>query len=507
MAEHGKKQSARILVNTVAGASVIVECEGQIMRGHEDTWSRVVTTYMDLTELHKSHDDLEIRIKARTHELTKEIHERQMVQAELLDRTELQQLLYTIASIANKATDTDAAMAACLKEICGYTTWPIGHIYIVSPSDPEKLIPTDIWHLEDTQWLADFYDITMVTEFSKGVGLPGCVLASGEPQWIEDISKADNFPRARQGIDIIVKAGFAFPIKVRDEVVAVMEFFSPFDQKADQSLLQSLAHIGNQIGRLHERAAAQKDLLAAKEKAETANMTKNTFLSSMSHELRTPLNAIIGFSSMINEKVFGSIKNENYEGYIKDIHNSGQHLLALINDILDIATIEAGAIELEKENFRISEVVDSSVSLINPRARVGQVSVVSLVDSKVPQIYADKRRVRQVFLNLLSNAVKFTPEDGKVTINAWLNDDGSLGVCVTDTGVGMDEDGIVVALHKFGQVDSGLDRKSEGTGLGLPLSMELMELHGGTLEVESEKGHGTSITATFPKQCVGQGDP
>jgi len=506
LAEQGKKKSARMLVNTVAGVPVIVECEGQIMRGYEDTWSHVVTTYMDLTELRKSHDDLEMRIKARTQELTEEIRERLMVQAELLDRTELQQLLYTIASVANEVKDTDTAMAACLKEICDYTTWPIGHIYIVSPSDPEKLIPTDIWHLEDPQWFADFYDITMATECPKGVGLPGNVLASGEPQWIEDISKADDFPRARHGNNIVVKAGFAFPIKVRDEVVAVMEFFSPFDQKEDQSLLQSLTHIGTQIGRLHERAAAQKDLLSAKEKAETANMEKTTFLSSMSHELRTPLNAIIGFSSMINEKVFGSLENDNYEGYIKDIHNSGQHLLAVINDILDIATIEAGAVEIEKENFRLSDAVDASVSLISPRARGGRVGVVSLVDSKIPQIYADKRRVKQIFLNLLSNAVKFTPKGGKVTINARLNFDGSLGVCVTDTGVGMDEDEIVVALSKFGQADSGLDRKREGTGLGLPLTRELMELHGGTLEVESEKGHGTSITATFPKQCVGQCD-
>ncbi len=253
---------------------------------------------------------------------------------------------------------------------------------------------------------------------------------------------------------------------------------------------------------ISERKDAELAVQIALEQAEIANRAKSDLMANMSHELRTPLNAIIGFSQSMQEETFGPVGSAKNSEYLNDIHQSGQHLLGLINDILDVSAIEAGALELGEENVNIADVVEASVRLIRPRADFGQVNVASTIDPEIPLIYSDARRVKQVFLNLLSNAVKFTPKGGEVTVSARLNEDGSLAVAVADTGIGMDEEEVTKALSTFGQVDSGLDRKHEGTGLGLPLTKGLMELHGGTLEIESEKGHGSLITVTFPKERV-----
>ena len=224
----------------------------------------------------------------------------------------------------------------------------------------------------------------------------------------------------------------------------------------------------------------------------------------MSHELRTPLNAIIGFSGTIKEETFGTLDNEKYREYINDIHQSGEHLLELIDDILDVSAIEADAIKLQDETVSLSAIVDTSVRLIRPRAEDGHVTISQSIDSEIPMIIVDQRRMKQILLNLLSNAVKFTPEGGKVSLSARLNEQGSLSIAIADTGIGMDEDHLKIALSTFGQVDSGLDRKHEGTGLGLPLTKGLVNLHGGKLDVESEVGNGTQVTVTLPKERIAQ---
>lgn len=251
-----------------------------------------------------------------------------------------------------------------------------------------------------------------------------------------------------------------------------------------------------------DRKIAEETLKHAKEAADAANRAKSDFLASMSHELRTPLNAIIGFSSTMQEEVFGPINNDKYREYLNDIHYSGNHLLELINDILDVSAIEAQALDLNEENVRLDVAVDAAVRLITPRAKEGKVHVTSSVTGDCPQIYADERRVKQIFLNLLSNAVKFTPEGGDVTVNSRINDDASISITVADTGVGMNEDEVKQAMSKFGQVDTGLNRKHEGTGLGLPLTVGLIEHHGGTFTVKSARGKGTEMTVIFPTERV-----
>lgn len=240
----------------------------------------------------------------------------------------------------------------------------------------------------------------------------------------------------------------------------------------------------------------------AMSRAQIASRAKSDLLANVSHELRTPLNAIIGFSSTIKEEVFGPIGHEKYREYLNDIHYSGQHLLELINDILDVSAIEASALKLNEENVSLSDIIEWSVNVILPRAEHTQVRLTSVFDPKIPLLFADERRIKQVMLNLLSNAVKFTPEGGAVSVDAQLNNDGTLSFSVGDNGIGMNDDEAITALTAFGQVDSGLNRKHEGTGLGLPLTQGLMELHGGTLDIESIKEVGTLVTATFPKERV-----
>lgn len=244
----------------------------------------------------------------------------------------------------------------------------------------------------------------------------------------------------------------------------------------------------------------EKSMLEAK----AANKVKSDLMANMSHELRTPLNAIIGFSSTIQSEIFGPVGHEKYSEYLNDIQYSGQHLLELINDILDVSAIEAGALDLHEDNVSLSSIVDASVRIIRPRAEAGQVRVVSTMGPKLPLIHMDERRGKQIILNLLSNAVKFTPEGGEVFVTSSLNAHGCVSVSVRDTGIGMSKDELTKALSAFGQVDSGLNRKHEGTGLGLPLTKGLIELHGGILDVKSDTGHGTLVTVTFPTERVVQ---
>lgn len=190
---------------------------------------------------------------------------------------------------------------------------------------------------------------------------------------------------------------------------------------------------------VHERT---QELKLARDSAVRANKTKSEFLSCMSHELRTPLNAIIGYSGTINEQIFGPLQNEKYAEYVEDIHASGQHLLQLINDILDVSSIEAGKVELEEEEISVHTIMEDVLMLVQPRANIGQVSLVSEVDADLPSVWADERRLKQILINLMSNAVKFTPEGGTVTLSAELVPRGCLAITVADTGVGMDEEGI-----------------------------------------------------------------
>ncbi|MDP6623647.1 MAG: PAS domain S-box protein [Alphaproteobacteria bacterium] len=253
-----------------------------------------------------------------------------------------------------------------------------------------------------------------------------------------------------------------------------------------------------------ERKWAEQEVIEAKEAAEIADRAKSEFLANMSHELRTPLNAILGFAQMIEDQTLGPDARERYIQYAADIYGSGNHLLAIINDILDLSKIEAGKAELDEHDLDIDDLVESAVRLVRMRARETQLGLEVDVQVELAgiRLRADQRMVRQMLLNLLSNAVKFTPLGGSVTVSGRRNEDGGLALCVADTGIGMTPEDIPLALSHFGQVGRALDQSFEGTGLGLPLVRSLAELHGGGLEIESAVGVGTRATIWFPKERV-----
>jgi PAS domain S-box-containing protein len=263
--------------------------------------------------------------------------------------------------------------------------------------------------------------------------------------------------------------------------------------------IAALGCIGTDISVLKH---AEQDLRRAMEEAELASRTKSEFLANMSHELRTPLNAVIGFSDSIKNEVFGPMENQRYAEYIDNIYESGEHLLELINDILDVSAIEAGRLELDEKELELTDVADASIRLVRSRAERGGVRLVNGIDRDAPAFFGDERRMKQIFLNLLSNGVKFTPEGGEVVLESHLSDEGALLVTVSDTGIGMDEEGLENALSPFRQGDSTIAHVHEGAGLGLPVTKGLVEAHGGFVKLESAPGKGTTVILCFPCQRV-----
>jgi signal transduction histidine kinase len=238
-----------------------------------------------------------------------------------------------------------------------------------------------------------------------------------------------------------------------------------------------------------------KELEVANRELATASQHKSEFLANMSHELRTPLNAIIGFSEVLSDRMFGEL-NEKQEEYLKDIYASGNHLLSLINDILDLSKIEAGRMELELTDFDLPTAIENALTLVRERAGRRSIALHTDIDARLGQIQADERKVRQVILNLLSNAIKFTPEGGRIDVGA-VPKDGLVEVSVSDTGIGIAPEDQEKVFEEFRQVGTAA-KKIEGTGLGLTLCRKFVELHSGRIWVKSQVGEGSTFTFTIP---------
>ncbi len=252
-------------------------------------------------------------------------------------------------------------------------------------------------------------------------------------------------------------------------------------------------------GRMLHHAAemARRQAIRERDKAELANRAKSQFLTNMSHELRTPLNAVIGFSDIMAQQLLGPL-GDNYHQYSHDIRDSGRHLLELIEDILDLSSMDSGAAELAEEVVDVSHVIATVVTLVSSQAERGRITVDSDVPAPAPRLRADPRKLKQILYNLLSNAIKFSEAGSNVAISLSTAGDRGMAFNITDHGIGMSEQGLATALRPFQQVEDQWNRVHEGTGLGLPLAKSLIELHGGYLNISSVLNEGTEVTVVFP---------
>lgn len=263
----------------------------------------------------------------------------------------------------------------------------------------------------------------------------------------------------------------------------------------------------DKIDLIEQLAAAKFDSDKTRQRAEAANQAKSEFLANMSHELRTPLNAILGFSDLMRNQIFGPLGSHQYLEYSNHISDSGHHLLGLINDVLDLAKIEAGRLVLRPVELALNESIKQALKLFEVRAADQQITLRHERDKDLPLLLADERAIHQVLLNLISNAVKFTPAGGSVTVFARNKPNGTLDVGVTDTGVGIDPDDIQAVFAAFGQGRHDISTPEKGTGLGLPIVRGIIEAHGGKVSLESELGKGTTITCHFPRERISAPQP
>ncbi|HTK90823.1 MAG TPA: ATP-binding protein, partial [Verrucomicrobiae bacterium] len=340
------------------------------------------------------------------------------------------------------------------------------------------------------------------TRIRKGEGAVGRTALTLEPAQVPDITVPGAYEsRLRENlITSGIRAVLAVPMVREGELIGCLVVSRNLPGEFTADIIELLRTFATQSALAIQNARLFREIEIKSRELEAASRHKSEFLANMSHELRTPLNAIIGFSEILSERMFGEL-NEKQDEYLKDIHASGQHLLSLINDILDLSKIEAGKMELELSSFDLPTTIDNALVLVRERASRRGIALGKTVDERLGLIEADERKLRQVLLNLLSNAIKFTPEGGRIDVRA-VPMDGSVSVSVTDTGVGIAPEDQEAVFEEFRQVGSA-DKRVGGTGLGLALSRKFIELHGGRIWVKSQVGAGSCFTFEVPARRGG----
>jgi len=365
--------------------------------------------------------------------------------------------------------------------------------------------------------VSQFYSPPMEAEMIAGhTSVPGVNWGVMVPQPFEELEARANDVRvialvlAFVGVFVAAVFGWLLARYIARPVVAVAEAASEvaaggLHTRVEESIygpmeLRVLAKSFNHmVTGLEQREAG---LLAAKDVAESANRSKSEFLANISHELRTPLNAVIGFSDLMRNEIHGPLGSEKYNDYLNDIHGSGSHLLDIINDVLDMSKAEARRMDIEEEEFDLGAALQACTRMVSERAAVGGIQVECLTTDDLPNLFADGRLVRQIVLNLLTNAIKFTGDGGEVVLEALVDDAGDCRISVADTGIGIAPEFLDSIMQPFVQVDSGMDRKYQGTGLGLSLVKSMAELHDAKVDIESTPGVGTTIFVRFPAERV-----
>jgi signal transduction histidine kinase len=340
------------------------------------------------------------------------------------------------------------------------------------------------------------------TRIRRGEGVVGRTAITREPVRVFDITAPGAYvgPNRENLIESGVRAILAVPMVREGQLIGCLGVTRNQPGKFPTETIELLRTFATQSALAIQNARLFHEIEDKSRQLEVASQHKSEFLANMSHELRTPLNAIIGFSEVLSERMFGDL-NEKQEEYLRDIHASGQHLLSLINDILDLSKIEAGRMELELTAFDLPTAIENALTLVRERAGRRGIALHHAEDQRLGQIRGDERKIKQVLLNLLSNALKFTPEGGRIDVRAGLID-GMAEVSVADTGIGIAPQDQEAVFEEFRQVGTAA-KKVEGTGLGLALSRKFIELHGGRIWLKSEEGVGSTFTFTLPLTDAG----
>jgi signal transduction histidine kinase len=302
--------------------------------------------------------------------------------------------------------------------------------------------------------------------------------------------------QAANAVIVTTGRGLAAPLVLRALRNGAYDHFDKATGSGELAII--LARCLGEERRRRLTQSTYEQLRLAKEAAESANRAKSEFLATMGHELRTPLNAVIGFSEIMLNEVLGPVGNEQYEGYLRDIHAGGCHLLEVINNILDLSKAEAGRLDLVERRVEIAPMIETVLRMVRPRAADAGLVLRTTVPRDLPALRGDEPKLKKIMLNLLSNAVKFTPSGGRVEVEAGATPCGGIFIVVRDSGIGIDEANLATMLEPFRQGDGSLSRSYGGVGLGLPLAQAFTELHRGTMRIESRPGEGASVTLEFP---------
>ena len=420
----------------------------------------------------------------RTHELTRSVGELKA--------------LGEVSQVVSSTLDLEAVLTRIVSHAVQLSGTDGGAIYEYDESSEEfQLRATD--HMEE-----ELITALRANPPRLGDGVVGRAAVTREPVEVPNILEEHTYaPRMRQLLERFgFRASLAVPLLREDRIIGGLVVRRKSTGEFRPEVIELLKTFATQSVLAIQNARLFREIEDKSRQIEAANRHKSEFLANMSHELRTPLNAIIGFSEVLQENNYSASLNEKQAEYTDDILTSGRHLLSLINEILDLSKVEAGRMELELATFDLPLAIDNARTFVRERATKHGIALDVAVDDRLGDFLGDERKIKQILLNLLSNAVKFTPEGGRIGIDARQTD-GSVEISVSDTGVGIAAEDQPKVFEEFRQVGSDYAHKVEGTGLGLTLAKKFVELHGGKIWVESEAGKGSTFTFTLPITATG----